>query len=141
MTEVIKFAPAEAVAISWLNAYFALTGDAARARTTVPSNRPARLVIVERTGGSKASLNRDNPQITYQVFAENAVAAEDLANEVRAAVEAMEQQTILNTWVTEVSEVGGVVNFPDFEAQLPRYQFTMAFQTKGKGREVALPST
>ena len=139
MTEVIEFASAEAVAVQWLNAMFSATGETAKARTKMPSGVPGRLVLVTRTGGSQISKTRDNPQITYQVYAEDEVKAEALANKVRAYVSAMEQQTIAGTWVTEVFQIGGVVNFPDFEAGLPRYQFTMGFQTKGTGTEVSLP--
>jgi hypothetical protein len=140
MTEVIEFGPAEAIAVKWLNAFLSASNETAKARTKVPSIRPARLVLVSRTGGSKVSLTRDNPQITYQVYAEDEIKAEALANKVRAAVFAMEQQTIAGYWVTEVFEVGGVVNFPDYEAQLPRYQFTVGFQTKGVSTEMTLPT-
>ncbi|MFK0057996.1 hypothetical protein ACIQTN_02005 [Streptomyces werraensis] len=129
-TEVIVFPDAEALAIAYLKSKLsAVTG--LKVVTKIPDPRPSKLIKVTRVGGTKLRLNADSPVLAFECWAPTSVEASDLAKYARAYVNAMEGEKVNGVWVYKVREVGGPVNFPDSETEIPRYQFSVAIDTKG----------
>lgn len=126
MSEVIAFADAEALAVSYLKSVMD-----AKVSTKVPSPRPDKFIRVVRTGGIRTRINADYPQLTFECWATTETDASNLCREARAYVFAMEQESINGTWVYRVTDVGGPSFFPDPQTNTPRYQFTVQVETKG----------
>ncbi|MET7741981.1 hypothetical protein [Streptomyces sp. NPDC005385] len=129
MTEVIVFADAEALAISYLKTKI----PGVTISTKVPDPRPSngKLIKVTRVGGSKLRLNADSPLLVFECWGSTTVEASTLCQTARAYVSAMAGETVNGVWVFKVREVGGPAFFPDGETTLPRYQFSAAIDTKG----------
>ncbi|MFD8618263.1 hypothetical protein [Streptomyces sp. NPDC059513] len=128
MTEVIAFADAESLAVTYLKSKIA----GVSVSTKVPSPRPQKLIKVTRVGGSKLRLNADSPILVFECWAPDSIQASALCRQARAYVNAMDGQTINGVWVFKVREVGGPAFFPDPDTDLPRYQFSVAIDTKGE---------
>ena len=129
-TEVIAFPDAEALAISYLKSKLsAVTG--LKVVTKIPDPRPTKLIKVTRVGGTKLRLNADSPVLVFECWAPTSVEASDLAKYARAYVNAMAGEKVNGVWVYRVREVGGPVYFPDPDTDSPRYQFSVAIDTKG----------
>lgn len=126
-TEVIAFPDAEALVIAYLKTKIA----GVTVSTKVPSPRPNKLIKVTRVGGSKLRLNADSPMLTFECWAATSIEASDLCRLARAYVDAMAGEKINGVWVFKVREVGGPAYFPDPDTDLPRYQFSVAIDTKG----------
>lgn len=126
-TEVIVFPDAEALAVTYLKAK--MTG--VTIATKVPDPRPSKLIKVTRVGGSKLRLNADSPVLAFECWGSTSVEASDLAKYARAYVDAMSGETVNGVWVFKVREVGGPAYFPDPDTDSPRYQFSVAIDTKG----------
>jgi len=128
--EVIAFPDAEALAVSYLKAkLIAETG--LKVVTKIPDPRPTKLIKVTRVGGSKLRLNADSPLLVFECWGSTSVEASELARKARAYVNAMDGEEVNGVWVYKVREVGGPAFFPDPDTTLPRYQFSVAIDTKG----------
>lgn len=110
MTELVTFPDVEALCVSALNGF--LTD--CQASTKVPNPRPTKLVRVSRIGGSKRNVGLDAPIVLFECWAQDEVTAQNLGARVRAFVGAMDEYGY---------EAAGLVNNPDPETALPRYQF------------------
>jgi len=126
-TEVIVFPDAEALAVTYLKAKM----PGVTVATKVPNPRPSKLIKVTRVGGSKLRLNADSPVLAFECWGSTTVEASDLAKYARAYVNAMAGEKVNGVWVYKVREVGGPANFPDPDSDSPRYQFSVAIDTKG----------
>lgn len=128
MTEVILFADVEALVVTWLKSKIA----GVSVSTKIPDPRPTKLIKVTRLGGSKKRLNADSPMVVFECWGSTSVEASTLCQQARAYVNAMEGETINGTWIFKVREAGGPAFFPDPNTTLPRYQFSVTIDTKGK---------
>lgn len=131
VVEFIGFPDAESVVVAFLKAQLTARSDEAKVGTKVPAVRPARLVRVSRTGGILRNLVTDSPQLTFECWDANEVAASDLCKLVRAIIHAAPQLTLTGAVCNRVQEVGGPVSFPDPDTSNPRYQFTAALDLQG----------
>lgn len=125
--EVIAFPDAEAVAITYLKSKIAGVSIS----TKIPDPRPTKLIKVTRVGGTKLRLNADSPMLVFECWGSTSIEASELCRQARAYVNAMAGETINGVWVFKVREVGGPAFFPDPSTTLPRYQFSVAIDTKG----------
>ncbi|MDQ0793560.1 hypothetical protein [Streptomyces sp. B1I3] len=126
-TEVILFPDAEGLVIAYLKTKISGVTIA----TKVPNPRPSKLIKVTRVGGTKLRLNADSPVLAFECWGSTSVEASDLAKYARAYVDAMAGEKVNGVWVFKVREVGGIANFPDPDSDSPRYQFSVAIDTKG----------
>ena len=116
-----------ATVISYLNTN--LTPPVA---SKVPNPRPATFVTVRRTGGPRATRVSDLPQLTVECWAANDIAAYDLANEVRALLEAMADGTkrATNTVVYRYDEFSGPAFLPDPDSEQDRVTWTCSLHAR-----------
>ena len=69
--------------------------------------------------------------ILVECWAATEAAASALARTTYALLFAMDGQDAAGQYIADVTEVGGIVNFPDLDAGMPRYQFTVDILTRG----------
>ena len=130
MAEVIVFPDAEQVLCDWLEPALAARGTAVPVTTRVPSPRPARFVRVIRTGGVRATLVTDAPQVTVESFAGTEAAAAALAQLCRALLNAAPGQ-VAAAVVYKVVELAGPQNLPDPLTDQIRYTQTFEIHLRG----------
>lgn len=90
-------APAKAVAVALLNQRLA---GGVRAGGKWPKSKPASFVRVSRLGGDMDTAVTDRPFLLFECWAPNDVAAENLANEVRAIMRANQFEFVNGTKLT-----------------------------------------
>ncbi len=131
MSEVIGFPDPEKIAVTFLTGALAVRAAAATVSTSVPNPRPARLVKVTRTGGTRRSRAHYDAQITVQCWDTDTVAAERLATLCYGLLVSMEYD-VNDDHASYGGEIGGVVFFPDPDTDQPRYQFTLIVRTRAQ---------
>ena len=93
--------------------------------TSVPAQRPAEFVTVERTGG-QTSLGRDDPNLAVQCWSGTEAGAYTLALAAREAV--------LSGWgglpMVCRATVGATHHFPDPDSRAERYQIDAYLTTR-----------
>lgn len=110
MTELITFPDVEALCVTALNGF--LTD--CKASTKVPNPRPDKLVLVTCIGGIRRNVGIDAPVVLFECWSTDEVSAQELGARVRAFVYSMDEYGY---------EGSRLVNNPDSETNLPRYQF------------------
>lgn len=110
MTELVTFPDVESLCVSALNAF--LTD--CQASTKVPNPRPNKLVRVSRIGGPRRNVGMDAPIVLFECWALDEPSAQELGARVRALISSLPEYGY---------EASGLVNNPDQETNLPRYQF------------------
>jgi len=110
VTELITFPDVEALCVTALNGF--LTD--CKASTKVPNPRPDKLVLVTCIGGIRRNVGIDAPVVLFECWSTDEVSAQELGARVRAFVYSMDEYGY---------EGSRLVNNPDSETNLPRYQF------------------
>lgn len=132
MAEALAPIDAETVVVAALKSAFASRSETARVGTRVPAPAPARMVRVSLVDTVATTLGHYASRLLFECWAGTEVAASALARTTYALVRAFEDETIgAGVWVADVTEVGGVVNFPD-ETGATRYQFTVDLTIGGE---------
>lgn len=92
--------------------------------TTVPRDRPDRLVIVSATGGDRRNLAQVNPTVLVEAWGPGSVQARALAGRAWSALTDPDA-----AWPAYVNraEPDLPVNYPDDMTKHARYQFTCVF--------------
>lgn len=124
MTELYAPPDVEGAAVTMLNA--ALTPPVS---TRVPNPRPATFVRITRAGGQGRNLAQSDARLLVECWADDSVAAFDLARLAYAHLWAARDSYMGAVWVTRV-DLTDPVNFPD--PALPaasRYQFLATLTT------------
>ncbi|WP_040815051.1 hypothetical protein [Nocardia concava] len=124
MAEAVAPIDAEAVVVAALNASFAGRGETAKVATRVPNPMPSRMVRVSLVATHRQTPGHFYGSILVECWAATEVAASALARTTYALLFAMDGEDVAGHHIADVTEVGGVVNFPDLDASVPRYQFT-----------------
>jgi hypothetical protein len=125
------FPDAEAVVASAVRAQLVADGQAAPVGTDVPSTRPSRFVVVQRTGGVRVNLVVDGPQLSLEGWGKTSGEAERLCQRVRSIVFAMRGGVYSGVAVGRVVEVAGPANLPDPETSHERYTCTLIVHMRG----------
>ena len=97
--------------------------------TTMPGKLPDQFVLVRRTGGPRTGLVVDQPMVTLECWARTVPAASDLAQLVRAYVNATPGRL---AGVHRVQEFSGPALLPSPDAPgHARYSWTVAVDVRG----------
>jgi hypothetical protein len=130
MTEVLVFPDVEAAVIDYLKTQLAAFTTTAVVVNMIPKPRPHRMVKVNRTGGVRLDLVREQAQITYECWDTKPETAHDLAQVVRGLLWAMpDRYQAVVTY--KVTDLGGPSDLPDPDTALPRYTGTVLITTRG----------
>lgn len=129
--EIITFPDVEAVVVDYLTGAFAMLGESAVVATMVPNPRPSRLVRVTRTGGVRATVGHELPQVTLECWDSDGPGVANLASVTRGCIEAMHVSENGAT-VAFVREISGPTSFPDALTGLPRYRLTVQIVQKSQ---------
>lgn len=130
--ERILFPDAAAAVIGALNAQLPALGfTGVPVRSRVPSTRPARFVLVFRTGGPRASVVTDAAQLTIEAWASNDADAHDLAQAARAIVIGLEGTVTGGVSVYGINEFSGPAYLPDPASDQSRFTWTTSVTTRG----------
>lgn len=114
----------ETILVDYFNASTPITEAQLEAFLDVPSDRPARFITVERTGGPEGRIAGE-PMLAIQVWAKHRFEAADLA----AVVAGVARAAVLLPTIARVG-VTSVYNFPDPDSRQARYQMTVELVTK-----------
>jgi hypothetical protein len=129
MTEVITFPDAVAAVRDYLNAQLPTFTDDAAVVQKIPNPRPTRLVKVNRTGGARLDLIRDQAQITVECWDVREDDAHDLAQVCRGLIHAMPgRYAAVNVY--RVQNLG-FTDLPDPDTASPRFTFTVLLDIRG----------
>ena len=129
--DVVLFPDAVAVACTWLADQLDDRDAAAPVFPRIPTDRPARFVVVQRTGGERLNIVADDPVLTIDCYDTVEEDAHDLAQLVRGLMYAMRGQVVAGTTVYRVQEAAGPALLPDSLTDGPRY--TQTFQVAMRG--------
>lgn len=127
MTDAVAYPDAVAVAISWLTTQMGPNLLVPR----VPNPRPARMVLVRRTGGPRLNEVADNAILAVEAWDETEEDAHDLAQEARAYLFALRGEVVGGVACYRVTDVAGPQLLPDPESDQPRYAFTVQTAMRG----------
>lgn len=127
MTEVILYPDATVTIIDYLEAAFAERDEDAPVLPRVPATRPARFVVVRRTGGTARDVVIDDAQVTVESWGESDEDAHDLAQLCRGLLRARQYR---------VAEVSGPGNLPDPLSDQPRYSQTFLTAMRGTAEDL-----
>lgn len=90
-----------------------------------------RYVTLARTGGVRATLVSDAPQLTIDCWAKTPEEAEELAQQARAVLHGLVGSVVDGVPVYRVDELGGPTDLPHPSGS-PRYTFTVAVHLRGR---------
>jgi hypothetical protein len=130
--ERILFPDAAATIIGALNDQlddFGFTSIPVRSR--VPAARPAKFVLVFRTGGPRQGIVTDSAQITVEAWSNSDVEAHDLAQACRAIIGGLEGTVTGGVTIYGVDEFSGPGYLPDPASSQHRYTFTITIGVRG----------
>lgn len=130
--ERILFPDAAAAAMGALNTQLPALGfTSIPVRSHVPNPRPARFVLVFRTGGPRANLVTDGAQLTIEAWAATEADAHDLAQAARAIINSLQATITGGVTVYGVTELGGPANLPDPVSEQSRFTWSTIVNVRG----------
>lgn len=124
----VEFPDAAAVAKSVIESYLA---DDTPVVGRVPNPRPDSFVTIVRSGGPKANMVSDAATLTVDCWAATDIDAHDLAQRVRAALNAATGTVAEGVTIYRVDEAGGPQLLADPASAHPRYRQLFTFPTRG----------
>ncbi|AYG02369.1 hypothetical protein [Gryllotalpicola protaetiae] len=126
--EAIAYPVIEAELIAFYNAASSALGWGCEAFESPPRARPKVFITVQRVGGETTGVFTDVPLVAVQVWATTMAAAAQLARLVRAQTYRLPEQ------VPDIARVDiqALTQFPDPDAEVPRYQFAVQLTTTGR---------
>lgn len=131
MNAAVLQVDATAVAVNILRSELSARSDDAKVGSRIPNPRPARLVVVRRTGGARLNLVADDPELTFETWDTTEAAAHDLAQLCRALIWSARGTSQAGVAIYRVAELGGVVPLPDPLSDSPRCTFTLQVAMRG----------
>lgn len=130
---VYEYPSIERALVAYLQIVLNGRNDGAHVATKRTSSSAARLVRVQRIGGTSNAPSLDAAMVTFECWDVDDVKAERLGAIVRAEVQALVNVEIAaGVWVTWLSEVGGLAYFPHPDTGLSRYQHTQQLAVTGQ---------
>lgn len=97
----------------------------------VPNPRPARFVLVRRTGGPRGSYVHDLAQMTVECWATKEADAHDLSQVVRGHLHRLRGTRQAGVAFYRVTEFAGPASLPDPLSDSPRYTQTFQLALRG----------
>lgn len=97
----------------------------------VPADRPDQFVVIARAGGTRRSIVLEDAHLVFETWAQNPADAQDLGQQVRAAVHAAQGTVVDGHPVYRVEDVEGLADQPDPLSDQPRYQFALSLTLRG----------
>lgn len=132
MAERILFPDAAAAVIGALNAQLPALGfTGVSVRSRVPATRPARFVLVFRTGGPRFGIVTDAAQLTIEAWAASDADAHDLAQAARAVLGGLEGTVTGGVTFYGIDEFSGPGYLPDPQSAQARYTWSVSAQVRG----------
>ncbi len=121
MVEILATPSGTAVAVAFLKAKYAAHGETALVRSKIPRSRPPKFTRVRLMGGTRFDVVRYAPMLTFECWAPDDIAAENLGILTEALVNAWPD---IDSACNKVVEVGGLIYQPDPDTNTDRYVFT-----------------
>lgn len=138
VAELIVDPDAETVLVDYLAGELSGRPDYATAlvATRKPATMPPLMVRIMRTGGPRADLVQDAPQLTVDAYGETEEDASGLATICRALIQAGALQGYMGaTPIGTVREFSGPSNMPDPQTSRIRYTATYVVQMRGTAQQ------
>jgi len=130
--ERILFPDATTAVIGALNAQLPALGfTGVPVRSRVPAARPARFVLVFRTGGPRVNVVTDAAQLTIEAWAASDVEAHDLAQAARAILNSLQGTVTGGVTVYGIAELAGPGYLPDPDSEQSRYTWSASVNVRG----------
>lgn len=126
MPELVTFPDTVALLVSYLN-----DNVVEPVRSRIPTDRPTAFATVRRTGGPKRNLVTDQAQVTVESWGPTDEDAHDLAQDIRALLNALPGQIIDGVAVYRVDELSGPADLPDPLSDQPRYSQSFSVALRG----------
>lgn len=127
----ILFPDAAAAVIGALNTQLPQLGYTVPVRSHVPNPRPARFLLVFRTGGPRVNIVTDAAQLTIEAWSSEDSDAHDLAQAARAVIIGLEGSVTGGVTFYGVDEFSGPANLPDPESDQSRFTWTTSVNVRG----------
>jgi hypothetical protein len=99
--------------------------------SSVPNPRPTEFVVVERVGGPRANIAQDSAHLAVDCWSTSDRDAHDLAQIVRARINAMRGTMSEGGAVGRVDELSGPSRNPDPASSQDRYSFQVVVAVRG----------
>lgn len=97
----------------------------------IPNPRPSEWFRVMRAGGPRANWGADRPQLIFEAWADDDIAAHDWAQILRALVLGSENTVLDGVQVYRIDELSGPGSLPDPDSGQHRYTFQVAPMLRG----------
>lgn len=131
----IVFPDATYVVITALNDGFSAYSESAVAYEKVPATRPAKFVVVRRTGGPQLNQFTDLAQVTVESYGASVEDAHDLAQLARALLRQARATSVDGDAVYRVDEISGPAELPDPLSDQARFSQTFAAAIRGNQQD------
>lgn len=125
--EAIAFPDIEELLVGWVPTVVADVPVS----TEIPNPRPSKFIRLIRTGGPRQGLVTDQPQVTFECWADRSTAASALAGELRPHVFALGGRRIDGHVIRRVQEFSGPANLPDKTSGQSRYTWSVRIDLRG----------
>lgn len=134
--EVILFGDVESALIGYLQAQLVSRSDTATVapdgyKPSSTTERPDRLVVVQRIGGAKENLVTDGASIEFHCYDTTDVLAWGLSSRIRGIVGAIEGQWLGTIYIRRTQEWTAPARMPHPKSNNPRYTFASTVFIKG----------
>jgi len=96
-----------------------------------PGTRPTEFLLVERTGGPRATIVSDRPQVTIEAWATSKPDAHDLIQQARTRLHGLRGTHSTGSTIYRTDEAAGPAWLPDPESDTARYTFTATLHVRG----------
>lgn len=121
MVEILRAPSGVGFVVAFLKAQYTARGESAGVGSKIRDPRPPRFTKVRLMGGMRPDVARYAPMLTFECWAPDELAAEDLGSLTEALLNSLPD---LDSRCSRVVEVGGLVWQPDPDSGAARYVFT-----------------
>ncbi|WP_424807658.1 hypothetical protein [Rhodococcus sp. 27YEA15] len=128
MVEIISFDPVEELVAAYL---FDRLGDGTPVSTRVPVPRPSRFVTARAAGGGDRNLVLSSRMVIFQCWDDDDDGARRLSERAFSILKAA-QRDREEPAIRQVTTIGAPQSFPDPDTSMPRHQFTLQFDIRGR---------
>ena len=136
MSEVIIFDDIEAAVITRVRAELVARSDTATVsnegyKPSSPTERPARLVVIQRIGGAQQSLVIDGATLSVTCYDSTYAGAYELVSLVRGIIRSLVNEYLSGILVTQVTDMSAPYHLPHSVSNNPRYDYSVRVAYRG----------